>query len=790
MAHMKLPVSLLGAILASILFSAAEDRLPPTDSAGKPLNLGFEEGSLAGWTASGDAWGKQPIKGDLVASRRTDMRSGHVGQYWIGGFEVVGDAGTGTLTSTTFKVTQPWGSFLVGGGDWPETRVEVVTKDGGKVIHVARGVQSENLARSVIDLRTLIGREIFIRIVDERKGHWGHINFDDFVFHAEEPKFVNAAPPPAPTAELKPDEVKFAGLPPNEAVKAADLPAGFEMSMFAAEPDIVNPISFCIDDRGRLWVVESHTYPQRAKDGEGQDRIIVFEDADGDGKAEKRTVFMEKLNLVSGIEVGFGGVWVGAAPYLMFIPIQDGDTPKPAGEPKILLDGWGYQDTHETLNTFRWGPDGWLYGCHGVFTHSNVGGPGTPDTERTRINAGFWRYHPTYHQFEVFAEGTSNSWGIDFDEHGQLFAEACVIPHLFHVIQGGRYQRQAGQHFNANTYDDIKTIADHRHYVGANPHGGNGKSESAGGGHAHAGLLIPQGANFGEWAGRILMGNIHGQRINADVPERKGTGFIGHHGLDLINFNDRASQVVDIRQGPDSAIYMIDWYDLNQCHSPKREVHEYTKGRIYRVKSNGSKRARVDLAKQSDSDLATSAVSGDAWLRTHARRLLQERRIDVAKIRSVPAKDTNGRETNQALYSLWAEHAVNGTDDERLTAALKSPGEYERAWAIQFAAENRQVSPALRAEFSRLAKDDKSSVVQLYLASAAQRLPLDQRLPILEPLLARADASDHNLSLMLWYALEPVVGADGVAAATLLPKVHIPQLQEFIARRMASTASR
>jgi putative membrane-bound dehydrogenase-like protein len=208
------------------------------------------------------------------------------------------------------------------------------------------------------------------------------------------------------------------------------------MTMFAAEPDIVNPISFCIDDRGRLWVVEGYTYPQRAKDGEGKDRIIVFEDKDGDGKAETRTVFMEKLNLVSGIEVGFGGVWIGAAPNLMFIPMQDGDTPKPAGEPKILLDGWGYQDTHETLNTFRWGPDGWLYGCHGVFTQSNVGKPGAPDSERTRINAGFWRYHPTRHQFELFAEGTSNPWGIDFDEHGQFFAEACVIPHLFHVIQG------------------------------------------------------------------------------------------------------------------------------------------------------------------------------------------------------------------------------------------------------------------------------------------------------------------------------------------------------------------
>ena len=100
-----------------------------------------------------------------------------------------------------------------------------------------------------------------------------------------------------------------------------------------------------------------------------KDRIVIFEDTDGDGKFDKRTVFMEGLNLVSGLEVGFGGVWIGAAPYLMFVPIKEGED-KPAGPPQILLDGWGYQDTHETLNTFTWGPDGWLYGCHGVFTHS------------------------------------------------------------------------------------------------------------------------------------------------------------------------------------------------------------------------------------------------------------------------------------------------------------------------------------------------------------------------------------------------------------------------------------
>ena len=157
----------------------------------------------------------------------------------------------------------------------------------------------------------------------------------------------------------------------------------------------------------------------------------------------------------------------------------------PAGA-TVLLDGFGWQDTHETLNAFIWGPDGWLYGCHGVFTHSKVGKPGTPDAERQGLNAGVWRYHPTRHQFEVFSHGTSNPWGVDFDDNGQAFITACVIPHLWHGIQGARYQRQGGQHADANTYDDIKTIALHRHYLGSTPHGGNGKSDSAGGGHARA----------------------------------------------------------------------------------------------------------------------------------------------------------------------------------------------------------------------------------------------------------------------------------------------------------------
>ena len=190
---------------------------------------------------------------------------------------------------------------------------------------------------------------------------------------------------------------EYHGLTPQEAVKKMTVPPGFKVDLIAAEPDIVQPIAFTFDAKGRIWVVEGNTYPQRAGNPprartpasgdltrpdaaqrkdlfNGKDRVLIFEDKDGDGSFETRKIFIENLNLVSGIELGFGGVYLGAAPYLLHIPDADGDD-KPDGTPTILLDGFGWQDTHETLNSFIWGPDGWLYGCHGVFTHSNVGVP-------------------------------------------------------------------------------------------------------------------------------------------------------------------------------------------------------------------------------------------------------------------------------------------------------------------------------------------------------------------------------------------------------------------------------
>ena len=184
------------------------------------------------------------------------------------------------------------------------------------------------------------------------------------------------------------------GVPPLEAARRMTVPPGFKAHLFAGEPDVRQPNAFCIDDRGRLWVAENFTYngPPGPWKPSGKDTILIFEDTDGDGRFDTRKVFVDNLSFISGLEVGFGGVWVGTPPNLLFIPVKDD---KPAGEPQVVLDGWGHHDQHETLNSFIWGPDGWLYGCHGVFTHSRVGKPGTPDDQRTQVNAAIWRYHPT-----------------------------------------------------------------------------------------------------------------------------------------------------------------------------------------------------------------------------------------------------------------------------------------------------------------------------------------------------------------------------------------------------------
>ncbi len=763
----------------------------PKSGDGAQLNLNFEKGKLDDWTATGDAFKGQPIAGDSVAKRRSDMQSQHTGKYWIGTFEVGGDEPKGTLTSAPFKLDLPYASFLVGGGESADTRVEVVDKASGNVIAKFSGRNSENMRMIIVDLKAHVGKELFLRIVDNASGGWGHINFDDFQLHAEQPGPVSQSDNP-----LVADQYPFKGQPAGPAAASMKVPTGFRVIPAAAEPDVKQPIAMALDDKGRVWITEAYEYPRRAEGDKGRDRILIFEDTNGDGTLDSRKVFAEGLNLVSGMEVGFGGVWIGAAPYLMFLADANGDDVAD-GAPQILLDGWGYQDTHETLNTFIWGPDGWLYGCHGVFTHSRVGKPGTPDEQRIPINAGIWRYHPTKHVFEVFAHGTSNPWGVDFNDHGQAFLTACVIPHLYHVIQGARYERQAGNHFNPYTYNDIKTIADHFHYLGARPHAGNGRSDAAGGGHAHAGAMIYLGNTWpAEYRNKLFMNNIHGQRLNMDVPQPQGSGYVGSHGPDFLLTGDQASQILNLRYGPDGQCWMIDWYDMQACHLTEVARHDRSNGRIYKIVYGENKAIQVDLTKATDDELAAYATHDNDWYVRHSRRLLQERAargtiassaLDVLnKIALTHAQDT------KRLRAAWALGAIGKLSVATRNAMLADASPYVRGWAIQLsldATADKALAAGLVKELVVLAEKDASPVTRLYLASAAGRLPPPERWDILKGLVAHAgDANDHNLPLMIWYAAEPLADVDPARALAFGIEAgkKIPHLRDYMLRRIGS----
>jgi putative membrane-bound dehydrogenase-like protein len=559
-------------------------------------------------------------------------------------------------------------------------------------------------------------------------------------------------------------------LAPAEAVKHMAVPPGFTVQVVAGEPEVVQPVAYTIDDRGRLWVIQNTNYP--ACPGEPKDSILIFEDTDGDGKADKRTVFYDKLTFATGINVGFGGVWLGAPPNLLFFPDKNGDD-QPDSEPEKVLDGWGNEDTHETMNDFTWGPDGWLYGTQGVYTNSNVGAPGTPEKDRTPINAGVWRYHPTKKKFEVYAEGASNQWGVDWNDWGQGFFEACVIPHMWQCIQGGRYHRQSGQHFNKFTYDDLKPIAAFEYEK-----------------RAYCGAMVYLGGQWPEeFRNTFFFHDIHMNKLRNEKLERKGSGYQAVRNIDFLASEDKWYRGLSPQYGPDGSVFVNDWYDKVPCHQ-QREFTDRSNGRLYKIVYQGAKPVSVDLQKATDAELVQYQLNSNEWFVRHARRILQERGPKPEVQAALEKMLAENPDDTRQLRALWTLHATQSLTEPTALQSLTAKSEWVRAWTIQLMTEDRSPSEALLAKFAELAKSDPSPVVRLYLASAAGRIEIPKRWPILTALAAHAeDADDHNLPLLLWYAVEPAVGADVAKAAELLTSCQIPKVQEFITRRMATVAT-
>lgn len=584
-------------------------------------------------------------------------------------------------------------------------------------------------------------------------------------------------------------DAKF--LTPEEAVANMTLKEGFKVNTWASEPMITQPMAFCWDDKGRLWIAENRDYESRGSgfSNAGNSRILILEDTNHDGVADTKKVFLEGIAFPAAMAVGFDGLFLGAPPNLLFVPDRNHDDVADMDNIEVRLTGWGIRDRHETLNSLHWGPDGWLYGCQGFATPSKVKKPQGkgriyrhkdpfPEDilqgEGVDINGGVWRYHPIKDKFEVVAHGFSNPWGIDYDAKGQLFISACVIPHMWHVILGGIYHRQGGQHFNPYIYSDIRTIADHSHRS------------------AHGGARVYQSDAFpAEHKGRIFMANIHEHAVLSDILQKRGSGFVAKHGDELLMANNAQWVGFSMEVGPDGGLYVLDWHDADICG---KEVINGETGRVFRIMPKESLAQQwegrySDLTKMSDKQLVALQTSPSDWHARRARVILQARATKnaldkeaVGDLRTIFQTNSNA---DYRLRAMWGMFVTNNLPATELLKSLSDTDEYIRAWAIQLLCEDKAPSDEAKAMFAKMSKDDTSPIVRLYLTSAVQRIDEESAWKILENLSKHGeDTEDHNLPKMIWFGLEPLVKNNPQRALELASQTKLPLIAKYVARRL------
>jgi putative membrane-bound dehydrogenase-like protein len=615
-----------------------------------------------------------------------------------------------------------------------------------------------------------------------------------------------------------------------EAAAGIGLPPGFTATVMATEPDVQNPIAMAWDSRGRLWVAENFTYAERQQrfDLSLRDRVLIFSDTDGDGQFDDRTVFTDSLQMLTGIEVGHGGLWAICPPRLLFIPDRNHDD-VPDGPAETVLDGFEVSEAnyHNFANGLRFGPDGWLYGRCGHSCPARIGPPGCPDDQRLPMEGGVWRYSPRQRRVEVLTTGTTNPWGHDWTAEGEGFFINTVNGHLWHLIPGAHFRQIRNTDPNPHTYETIDQHADHFHFdTGAGwQKSRDGSAGNLGGGHAHSGCMIYAGTNWpADFRGRLFTLNFHGRRANQEILERAGSGYVARHGEDCFLWQDEWFRGMELSSGPDGSVAVLDWSDTGECHEHDG-VHR-TSGRIYRL-AHGQPHLpagidrNFDLQEMSDADLARLQRHADGWWVDQSRRRLAERAAagrvssDAAQLlreqfdtaETLSSGDPRVSASAHRVRALLTLHVLNALSRTDRLAALDHADEHVRTWAVRLLTEDWPLDAALGPVASTataaagpetttllerlvaLAERDPSGLVRLTLASTLQRLPVDLRPRLASTLVSRPeDATDHNLPLLVWYGLSPVADHNPAALAAVARACRWPTTRRLIARRLAEVA--
>ncbi|PHN01750.1 PVC-type heme-binding CxxCH protein [Flavilitoribacter nigricans] len=573
---------------------------------------------------------------------------------------------------------------------WTWTR----THGDGRVFYTAYGHDERTWNNP--GFQKLVKEGILWAVGDRVKGLWE-------TYHQDMPTLeYQAGAGPIPNYEKRdPAPQLQAPLSPEASAKLTQVPPGFSLELFAAEPDVINPISMTWDEKGRLWVIETVDYPNTVREDRtvGDDRIKICEDTDGDGKADKFTIFADQLNIATSLVFVNGGVLVAQAPYFIFLKDDNGDDKADTRE--IVMEGWGTFDTHAGPSNLLYGFDNKIWGVVGY-----SGYEGTVGDKTFQFRQSIYRISRDFDDMEKLTNTSNNTWGLGFTEDNDVFASTANNTHSVYLNVADSY------------LDEVKGI----------PAGGSMKIDGHyamhpitmnyrqvdvfGGFTAAAGHHFYTARNYPEkfWNKIAFVCEPTGGLVHSAVIERDGAGFAEKDGWNLFASADEWSSPVEAKVGPDGQVWVADWYNFIVQHNPTptperggfegengdgnahvNPLRDKSHGRIWRVVYKGNPAGEIEsVDKNSGDELLTALQSDNQFWRMTAQRLLVERGKEdvVPELLSIIKSNKN----KSGLHALWILDGLEIIDrdnvKEAVVAALQNSDPAVRRAAIQILDKN------------------------------------------------------------------------------------------------------
>ena len=511
---------------------------------------------------------------------------------------------------------------------------------------------------------------------------------------------------------------------PMNQMESFILDDGLQINLFASDPMMAKPIGMNWDEQGRLWVVSSRLYPHIKPGQRSDDQVLVLEDQNGDGVADKSTVFAENLLIPTGIMPGDGGVYVANSTEILFLQDVDGDLKE--DKRNVVLSGFGTEDTHHIIHSFKGAPDGMMYFNQSIYIHSHVE---TPHGVKRLMAGGIWHYRPETGELDVFCRGFVNSWGHIFDRYGQSFATDGAFGEGINYVFPGSVFKTA---YNAK-----------RILRGLNP-----------GQPKQCGLEIINSSHFPDsWQGNLITNDFRGHRVNRFILSDSGSGFVSRQAKDLIRTNHKSFRPIDVKIGPDGALYIADWYNPIIQHGevdfrdPRRDhVH----GRIWRITYKDRKLSKFPNLITSDIPTVIKHLkSPDGVTRHFVKRQLRQRSKSVVVSELNKFEKTKELNDEDKLEILWAHQAINSVHEELLKELLNSEDHRIRAAAVRVIYHwNKKINEPLNYLTSSI--KDEHPRVRLETISTLRRIGTADAFNIV--MNAFDKEIDSNIDFALWLA--------------------------------------